>query len=282
MQTTTNADVEEIFDSLKSKCDACFGLCCVALFFSKTDGFPHDKIAGEACSHLAFDHRCDVYPDLKRLGYKGCITFECFGAGQKISQVTFANQDWRRDPVISKNMFDSFQVMRQLHEMIHYVSEAILRNETISIHRKLSEILIKLIDNTNLSSDNLLKLSLSDLHNEVDVLLTVASELVLGEGKPFPKYIRKLGRSVDLMGKDLRQVDLRNSNLRSSLLIASNFQGIDFGSSNFLGADMRDALIMDANLSDALFLTQAQINSAEGNSRTRLPKTLVHPKHWNE
>ncbi len=30
-------------------------------------------------------------------GYKGCTVFECFGAGQKISQVTFNGIDWRKD-----------------------------------------------------------------------------------------------------------------------------------------------------------------------------------------
>ncbi len=282
MQSVSSLDNELIFNSLKSKCEACFGLCCIALFFSKTDGFPHDKKAGEPCQHLSIIHKCDVYQNLKHLGYKGCISFECFGAGQKISQSTFANQDWRSKPEISKNMFESFQVMRQLHEMIQYMAEANQRIETITIHDRLSETLIKLIDNTNLSSEELTELNLDVLHNEVDILLTEASKLVLGDESKLPKNIRKLGRSMDLIGKDLRQVELRNTNLRSALMIASTLQGVDFGSSNFLGADIRDALIQDADLSQCLFLTQAQINSAKGNSGTKLPKMLVRPKHWSD
>lgn len=282
MQSMSNIDVEVIFDSLKSKCDACFGLCCVALFFSKTDGFPYDKKAGEPCRHLVLDHTCDVYSDLKRLGYKGCIAFECFGAGQKISQSTYANQDWRFNPAIAINMFESFQIMRQLHEMIQYVAEVIQRNETISIHDKLSDTLLNLIKTTNLSSDKLIKLNLENLHNEVDILLTEASKLILGNSTLLPKNVRKLGRSVDLIGKDLSKIELRNTNLRSAVMIASNLQGIDFGSSNFLGTDIRDALIQDTDLSKCLFLTQAQINSAKGNSGTKLPKIVKQPKHWND
>lgn len=282
MKSVSNIDIESIFNSFKSKCDACLGLCCVALFFSKTDGFPHDKKAGEPCQHLSTIHKCDVYQNLKQLGYNGCISFECFGAGQKISRFTFANQDWRIKLEISKNMFESFQVIRQLHEMIQYVAEAIQRIETITIHDRLTETLLKLIDTTNRSSEELTELNLDVLHNEVDILLMEASKLVLGDENKLPKNIRKLGRSMDLIGKDLRQVELRNTNLRSSLMIASTFQGVDFGSSNFLGADIRDALIQDADLSRCLFLTQAQVNSAKGNSGTKLPKTCTQPKHWDE
>lgn len=282
MQSVSNLDNESIIDPLKSKCDACLGLCCVALFFSKTDGFPHDKKAGEPCKHLAIDHTCKVYPNLKQLGYKGCISFECFGAGQKISRFTFEHQDWRSKPEISKNMFESFQVMRQLHEMIQYVAEANQRIETISIHDRLSEALSKLIDNSNLSFEELTELNLDVLHNEVDTLLTEASKLILGDENKLTKNIRKLGRSMNLIGKDLRQIELRNTNLRSALMIASTLQGVDFGSSNFLGADIRDALIQDADLSQCLFLTQAQVNSAKGNSSTKLPITCIQPKHWDE
>ena len=40
---------EALFNHLKIDCSKCFGLCCVALFFSKCDGFPTDKGAGKPC-----------------------------------------------------------------------------------------------------------------------------------------------------------------------------------------------------------------------------------------
>ena len=42
-------------------------------------------------------HKCSIHRDLRGKGYKGCTVFECFGAGQKISQVTFKGIDWRKD-----------------------------------------------------------------------------------------------------------------------------------------------------------------------------------------
>ncbi|WP_241483573.1 hypothetical protein [Rhodococcoides fascians] len=48
-----------------------------------------------------------------------------------------------------------------------------------------------------------------------------------------------------------------------------------------LGADLRDARVEGADLSGALFLTQSQVNSAQGDERTRLPAGIGRPRHWN-
>lgn len=65
-----------------------------------------------------------------------------------------------------------------------------------------------------------------------------------------------------------------------SLLIGSNFNGCSFNKASFLGADMRDANLKNADLSGSIFLTQMQINSAKGNSNTKLPSHISRPKTW--
>ncbi|MBB5158259.1 uncharacterized protein YjbI with pentapeptide repeats [Saccharopolyspora phatthalungensis] len=44
--------------------------------------------------------------------------------------------------------------------------------------------------------------------------------------------------------------------------------------------DFRDTDLRDADLTGSIFLTQDQINAAQGNTGTTLPPTLTHPRHW--
>lgn len=47
-----------------------------------------------------------------------------------------------------------------------------------------------------------------------------------------------------------------------------------------LGVDLRDADLSGADLDGALYLTQMQVNSARGDSRTVLPDGFERPSHW--
>lgn len=51
---------------------------------------------------------------------------------------------------------------------------------------------------------------------------------------------------------------------------------------DLIGADFRDANINGANLERSIFLTQSQINSAKGDLKTKLPKRIVMPNHWEK
>ena len=48
---------------LRADCSSCFGLCCVALTFSRSADFAIDKPAGEACPNLSADFRCGIHDD---------------------------------------------------------------------------------------------------------------------------------------------------------------------------------------------------------------------------
>ncbi|MGL6219101.1 MAG: pentapeptide repeat-containing protein, partial [Lacrimispora sphenoides] len=58
--------------------------------------------------------------------------------------------------------------------------------------------------------------------------------------------------------------------------------GCSLWKTNFLGADLRDANIKNADLSNSIFLTQMQINSAIGNSNTKIPINLTRPATWEK
>ena len=89
---------DKSFRNLRADCENCFGLCCVALYFSASEGFPLDKDAGQPCLNLQSDFRCCVHKSLIERGLKGCIAFDCFGAGQKVAQISFGGRDWREVP----------------------------------------------------------------------------------------------------------------------------------------------------------------------------------------
>lgn len=69
-------------EDLGGDCANCFGLCCVALAFSRSSDFPVDKPAGEPCVNLVDDDSCAIHDRLRPSGCRGCTVFDCFGAGQ--------------------------------------------------------------------------------------------------------------------------------------------------------------------------------------------------------
>jgi uncharacterized protein YjbI with pentapeptide repeats len=271
---------------LRADCGNCFGLCCVALYFSASEGFPVDKDAGKPCINLQQDFRCGVHENLSSLGLKGCTSYECFGAGQQVAKVTYGGHDWRQVPESAMQMYNVFLVMRQTYEMIWYLTEALAIQSSREIHDELSSMLCEIERLTLLSPDSLMDLDIAAHGAEVNKLLLKTSELVrtkIRRGQKSSLKGRKvIGRGLDLIGADLRRANLRGENLRGAYLIAADLRGVDLSGADLIGADLRDADLRGANLSDSIFLTQAQINSAKGDSNTKLPVVLTPPTHWSK
>ncbi len=83
---------------LRGDCANCFGLCCVAPPFAASADFAINKDAGQPCPNLQPDFRCGIHARLRERGFRGCVVFDCFGAGQKDSPLTFSGQDWATGP----------------------------------------------------------------------------------------------------------------------------------------------------------------------------------------
>lgn len=261
---------------LASDCANCFGLCCVALPFSAAAGFPYDKPEASPCRNLSGDFRCGVHSELRERGYTGCTVFECFGAGQKVSQQTFSGADWRGSPGSAQDMFASFGVMRRLHELLWYLTEALERPEAEPLHAELSEAYDRTERLSLGTPEELTALDTDALRGEAAPLLRRTSELVR-KGAPGPGKDRA---GADLMGARLRKADLRAACLRGAYLIAADLRGADLRTADLLGADMRDTDLRGADLSGALFLTQPQVNAAKGDTSTVIPEALDRPGHW--
>ncbi|TKH42242.1 hypothetical protein C1I60_19475 [Paenibacillus terrae] len=282
---------EERRRSIRADCEKCIGLCCVALRFSASDGFPIDKNAGQPCVHLQKDFRCGIHESLSKPGLKGCVSFDCFGAGQKVSQVSFAGQDWQSSPEVAPKMFKVFTTMMQIHELLWYLTEAVMLQPARSIYDQIQALLEETERLTYLSPDDLLKLDVGEHRASVNVLLLKTSELVRAEVHQKQKGHhtgqkrrsggkKNIDRGADLIGADLRKVDLRGANLRGAYLIAADLRGNNLTGADLIGADFRNADLRGTDLSNSIFLTQNQINSAKGDHSTKLPSALQRPEHW--
>lgn len=283
-QKETLAFPEEHYYKLRADCKNCFGLCCVALYFSTLDGFPEDKEAGQPCRNLQPDFRCCTHASLKKMGLKGCLAFDCFGAGPKVAQIVFGGRNWQTHKEIASQIFAVFLVMRQLHELLWYLTEALSLQVTRPIHGELQVLLEEIEQLTLLSSDLLLNLDVAKHREKVNTLLQKTSELVRCAARqrkqPPSGQRRTYGPRAMLIAADLRKADLRGANLRGACMIAADLRGVDLTGTDLIGADFRDADIRGTDLAGSLFLSQAQVNAAKGDLSTQLPWMLIRPAHW--
>ncbi|MCH0543088.1 pentapeptide repeat-containing protein [Streptomyces sp. MUM 203J] len=261
---------------LRADCASCFGLCCVALPFTRSADFPVDKPAGKPCGHLREDHRCGIHERLRDSGYTGCTVYDCFGAGQKVSQVTFGGRGWREAPETARAMYEVFPVMRQLHELLRYAAEALDLAAAGPVHGGLRRVHDRVEALTRGDAEAVAAVDVAAERASLGELLERASELARAEvpGR------RRDRRGADLMGARLRGVKLRGASLRGAYLIGADLADADLRNTDLLGADLRDARLGGADLRGALFLTQAQLDGARGDGATRVPVTLRRPAHW--
>ena len=252
--------------SLVADCQQCFALCCVLLPFSAVSGFGMDKPGGMPCPNLADDDRCRIHATLREDGWSGCVTFDCFGAGQQVSQVTYGGVSWREHDNLGE-MAAVLSVMRVLHEMLAHLTEVGRRSPEPAA----ADLAAEIIRMTGSSPNELLDIDLDYLHARVGSALEAASAR-LRSGADL--------RGRDLAGRDLRDHDLRDADLRGSLLIRADLRDLDLGRADLLGADLRDADLRGTALDDTLFLSQSQINGALGDARTAVPERFTRPAHW--
>jgi uncharacterized protein YjbI with pentapeptide repeats len=263
--------------SLRADCERCFALCCVAPAFSVSADFAIDKAAGHACPNLQSDFRCGIHSTLRQRGFAGCAVYDCFGAGQKVAQVTFGGQDWRRAPGTARQMFEVFTIMRQLHELLWYLTEALTLQPARPLHGELRVALDETERLTQLGPDAVGELDVAAHRRDINALLLRTSELVRGVAGH-----RKMDyRGADLIGMDLRGADLTGANLRGAYLIGADLTGADLNVADLTGADLRGADLAGADLRDSIFVTQSQLDAAKGDIHTKLPRSLARPTHWS-
>ena len=203
--------------------------------------------------------------------------YDCFGAGQQVSQVTFGGRDWRRDPRAASQMYEVFPIMRQLHELLWYLAAALALRPARAVHPELRLWFTATQAMTHSPADVLLGLDTGRHRAQVNAVLARASELVRAQlpGQKLDYH------GADLIGARLADADLKGASLRGARLIGADLRRADLTLADLTGADLRGADLRGADLTSCLFLTQAQLDAAEGDTGTMLPPSLIRPAHWS-
>jgi hypothetical protein len=237
----------------------------VAPAFAKSADFAINKPAGQPCPNLR-GYQCGIHDRLRDKGFPGCVVFDCFGAGQKVAQVTFGGQE----PANKKPLHEVFAMMRQLHELLWYLNEsAALVPEAAALRDEIEQLTLG-------TADHLRTLDVTPYRQRTNEITTRASTLARRghNGTDF--------RGKDLAGASLRGTNLRGASLRGAILIGADLREADLREADVIGADLRGADLSAADLRTTIFLIQSQLDSARGSKRTKLPAGYTTPPHWNE
>ncbi|MEG0075382.1 MAG: pentapeptide repeat-containing protein [Christensenellaceae bacterium] len=267
---------QNILKTLAIDCAQCSGLCCTALYFAKSEGFPADKPAGKPCSHLLPDFRCAVHDDLIPRKLKGCLTYDCFGAGQKTTQGADALKNWKTHPEIAPQLFRVFLLITRFHQMLWYLIEAASLTDDRYLRATIDALIHENETITALFPEALLAFDIDAYQTRVNAVLKKVSQHVAVLFK-HPKHKKP---PIDCIGKNLKKSNQSGQDFSMCLLISTDLSGANLYGTNFLGADLRDTRLHDTDLSESLFLTQGQINAAKGNAHTCLPEMLKRPFTW--
>ncbi|MGL5615254.1 MAG: pentapeptide repeat-containing protein [Sarcina sp.] len=273
MNVKEKGDLKKLKE-FKIDCFKCSGLCCTALFFSKIDGFPENKVAGKPCSSLKNDYSCSIHKDLEKRNMKGCMGYDCFGAGQFVTEKVYKGESWRTLKNKSEEFFNTFTIAFQFYQVSYYLEEA----RIIAVAKEFHEDIDKLIKENEFFYDSnpedIIAFDIEKYREKANVILKRVSKSVVENFKNNNKAINSF------FGKSFKNKNMNGLDLSMQLLIAANFEGCTFKGTIFLGADTRDCNFSNADLSEGVFLTQGQINSAKGNRNTKLPKHLDYPVSW--
>ncbi|GIF24635.1 hypothetical protein Ate02nite_73650 [Paractinoplanes tereljensis] len=164
--------------------------------------------------------------------------FDCFGAGQRITQ---------------ENPGADLSTMRQLHELMWLLTEALKIDSAQAVHPKLRAALAEI---DHLAGGTPASKDAEEQRRKVNPLLQKASHLARAG------TARTDHRGANLIGRKMRGADLRGASFRGALLIGADLREADLRRADFTGADLRGTDLRGANLADALFLTRSQLRAA--------------------
>ncbi|MFO0726193.1 MAG: hypothetical protein U1E65_20585 [Myxococcota bacterium] len=143
---------------LSPRCEACAALCCVLSSFSASPDFAIDKAAGRPCPYLQPDCRCAIYAARAIRGFGGCLSYDCYGAGQRLTEA------WRDDPERGglDERIQLFSAVTTVHELAWLLlgasrlcppALAELRVELQRAHQRLSDLELPAIRQLDLEAE---------------------------------------------------------------------------------------------------------------------------------
>lgn len=264
-------------ESLHADCARCTALCCVGLAFKASEEFAFDKPSGTPCRNLVGGRSCGIHGQLRSAGYRGCATYDCFGAGQHVTAHTCAGVRWENGGDEAATLFAVFDVMRRLKEFLWHLADAArvagtsdLAHEVAATRNAVQALVWE-------PSTTLEKLNVLALQGQVLELLAQVSGAHRGGLEAGSGLLLAAG---DLRDADLKYVNLRGADLRYARLDNATLIGADLTGADVLGSDLRDSDLRGAHLAGSLYLTQMQVEAARGDEATTLPGGIRRPSHW--
>ena len=245
----------------------------MALPFGRSADFAFSKRGGEPCRNLLADDRCGIHHDLLTAGMSGCVRFDCFGAGQHVSQVLYGGRSWRQHP--DPSMFDVFWTAQWLHELLWYAADVLDRDLPESVLVAVAAQARSIRALVNRPPAEWSGRDGDEAWDRLKPLLARVSSMIRDDPAAVGTPPQPDHSGVRLAGHDFRRADLRGARL-----LGADLSGADLREADLLGADLRQTNLAGADLRDALFLTQSQVNGAVGDATTLLPATVHRPAHW--
>ncbi|MGN6090184.1 MAG: pentapeptide repeat-containing protein [Actinomycetales bacterium] len=263
--------------SLSADCSACVGLCCIIPGYGASTDFAFGKAPGEPCRYLASDRTCSIHTSLVQQGMRGCVTYDCFGAGQA---TTSALRLERGEP-LGNEAAATFRQLEALHEVLWLLDDAARPGLAPSLVMRLNGVHAQVSAMTEATTQatttnaaatvpavRLEPAAVQRLREEMGALLSAVSadhrsRAVRGADTD------RTERRGDLVGAPLAGRDLRAADLRGRLLLGADLRGADLRHTDLLGADLRGADLRGADLREALFLTVPQLRAAVTDRTTR-------------
>ena len=280
--------------NLAADCSRCVGLCCVTPAFAASADFAFTKPAGVTCRHLAADASCTIHDRLIPSGFPGCVAYDCFGAGQRV--VALYGGGPRSAPMLS-----AYETVRQLHELLWYVADALSRPPAAPVHaaladaRRASEAAIaggpSSIEATDPAAH---RATVAPLLRRASALTRTAVPPAAGRpgmdgrrpDRASPAHQRPnrdatgrdlAGRDLaggDLAGRDLSGRDLAGRYLAGRDLAGRDLSRADLSTASLIGADLRGAGLQVADLL-AADLRGANLDGADLSGALYLTRTQV-------
>lgn len=162
--------------SLRADCARCRGLCCVSLPFDRGKSFAFDKPANTACRHLSSAFDCRIHDALETRGHAGCANYDCYGAGQVITQQLFAGVSWQREPQVGAVVFEAFRRLKRVHELRVLLHEAGRLALPVSKATEREQLLARVEPPHGFSRESLAALELPTLETAVHAWLRSLSD----------------------------------------------------------------------------------------------------------
>ncbi len=261
-------------------CSRCAGLCCTALPFTASVDFAESKPAGTPCANLQPDFKCVIHAELAPRGWRGCAVFECFGAGQQITQHIFGGVTRRDNPAKASAMFGAFESLRLIQEIRYYLRVLVEHPLPRTLLEQVTALDATAESLAEASADTMASEPVESLRTQAGLLLGRASQHLRGRAPTPGTTPSRMGAHGDLAGADLHGATLDHGDLRGAVLIGADLRQATLHLTDLLGADLRHTRLHGADVRNALFVTQTQLNAAQGDAITTIPPHLRRPHHW--